>query len=104
MYTPTQQYQQQPMQPMMMNPNPPILVPIIPTRGGQPIESRRSWGVNEPMARREIVTSWIPVRDQAPMERRFQEREQAPMEQQQAQMTSNLQYQSPRTKSVTLNY
>ena len=81
-------------QPVMINPNPPLLVPIIPThvtyqqnRKEQPCDSNRQ---------ETIATTWIPI--QQPKQRPFH-----PV--QDTQKTQNLQdtqYSHPRTKSVTV--
>jgi len=109
----TYQPQWQAMEPQVFYPNPPLLVPVVPTR---------QRGLQQQVPRKQqvetIATSWIPVerqaeRHQTPVRYQHEGGQQAPLRQQRScyeeevveeQVTSNLQYQSPRTKSVTLNY
>jgi hypothetical protein len=95
----------------VLNPNPPLLVPVIPTQRPQ-------------KAIETIATSWIPVQAEPPRQpqkftskpkyaaARECDEDEPPcphaLAQAQAQLrgqtSSNLMYQAPRTKSVTLNY
>lgn len=79
-------------QPVIVNPNPPLLVPIIPThpQGCQQIRKEPC----DSNRQETIATTWIPVQTQ--------QHSCLPVQDSKKLQASNLQYSQPRTKSINV--